>query len=477
MIGRLVVLVLIVVGCWSVWMHSQIVAGEGQVQPELTLFRSISIAIDGLEQTGIVSWNSPRRSVESVIAVARYNTGLQSLGDHEDEFRRNLKNSLDAVHASNGTSNFAKQAIHDKVAVEDVEKRLRFVDTLATFPEISKVTLPHSVFIIGAWRTGSTLLHHLLAQDPGTRSIKRWEMLRPIPPPTNTTHRQVWLDTIQTRLVAPSLHLHHQYEADMPEEDWAMWTGGHLIVQLTHLLGMEAAMGQYLDSAQAFQYETQRQMLQLLTWRHRAGMDTGSYLVLKCPMLTYHLESIAQVFALEALEGQAPTKTTFVWLHRDPRKVVASLANLMLVIREPFQPSLAPTQMHDIGRVAFHLVKRLLDAGVSARARLEAGGGESRVQFVDVGFKELMSDKISTVAKLYTQMGVGFTPEVKESMETFLRVQGEARKTQGQPKKYSLEEFGLSDERVNDEFAVYNKRFAVVSEIKVAKKEKGRAEL
>lgn len=88
------------------------------------------------------------------------------------------------------------------------------------------------------------------------------------------------------------------------------------------------------------------------------------------------------------------------------------------------------------------------------------------MRFVDVGFKELVGNKMSTVAKVYEGMGVELTAEAKESMETFLREQGEARKHQGQPKKYSLAEFGISEEDVLGDpvFAEYSRTYAVVAE-------------
>ena len=51
-------------------------------------------------------------------------------------------------------------------------------------------------------------------------------------------------------------------------------------------------------------------------------------------------------------------------------------------------------------------------------------------------------------------------------METFLREQGEARKHQGQPKKYTLAEFGISEEEVLGDpvFAEYSRAYAVVDE-------------
>ena len=39
------------------------------------------------------------------------------------------------------------------------------------------------MFVIGLWRTGTTILSYLLAQDPDSRSLRRWEAAIPCPPP------------------------------------------------------------------------------------------------------------------------------------------------------------------------------------------------------------------------------------------------------------------------------------------------------
>jgi hypothetical protein len=109
------------------------------------------------------------------------------------------------------------------------------------------------------------------------------------------------------------------------------------MVQLTHLFGMDAAMDEWIDSDQTDMYHGQRRMMQLLTWKNPGsqlvGLLSHLYLVwltfmafvqvMKCPMHTYKLQNLATVF-----KG-----ASFVWLHRDPKIFVASLANLMLLIR------------------------------------------------------------------------------------------------------------------------------------------------
>lgn len=43
------------------------------------------------------------------------------------------------------------------------------------------------LIITGLPRTGSTLLFSLLSQDPKTRTLRNWEMFKPLPPPTKET--------------------------------------------------------------------------------------------------------------------------------------------------------------------------------------------------------------------------------------------------------------------------------------------------
>ena len=67
--------------------------------------------------------------------------------------------------------------------------RLQYVNDRENLPEIQKQRIIKPVFIIGMPRTGTTILHDILAQDPANRAPMTWEVMFPSPPPeTNTFH-------------------------------------------------------------------------------------------------------------------------------------------------------------------------------------------------------------------------------------------------------------------------------------------------
>ena len=55
-------------------------------------------------------------------------------------------------------------------------------------PEIAAEEIRRPLFITGLPRSGSTLLHTLLAQDPASRVPLNWETLHPSPPPERATY-------------------------------------------------------------------------------------------------------------------------------------------------------------------------------------------------------------------------------------------------------------------------------------------------
>jgi len=66
------------------------------------------------------------------------------------------------------------------LAVRDVARRLRVLDTLRARPEIADVPLPPIVYITGLERSGTTLLHNLMALRADARALLRWELMEPV---------------------------------------------------------------------------------------------------------------------------------------------------------------------------------------------------------------------------------------------------------------------------------------------------------
>ena len=61
--------------------------------------------------------------------------------------------------------------------------RLRLALDRQRFPAIAEEKIERPVFIIGFARSGTTLLHSLLAEDPEAQSPRSWHIYSPSPPP------------------------------------------------------------------------------------------------------------------------------------------------------------------------------------------------------------------------------------------------------------------------------------------------------
>src|SRR5690606_24126968 len=65
--------------------------------------------------------------------------------------------------------------------VNALKTRRRAEALIAAHPEILEVPIEAPIVIAGLQRTGTTMLHRLLAQDPGVRALYSWEALNPVP--------------------------------------------------------------------------------------------------------------------------------------------------------------------------------------------------------------------------------------------------------------------------------------------------------
>src|SRR5260370_188569 len=103
-----------------------------------------------------------------------------------------------------------------------LRNRLRVRELLRANPQITSAPVPRPVFVVGLPRTGTTVLHALLASAPGHRAPLLWELLDPCPQPgpggsdrrVRDAERLAWL----AHRAAPSLPVIHPLDAGAPQE-------------------------------------------------------------------------------------------------------------------------------------------------------------------------------------------------------------------------------------------------------------------
>lgn len=294
--------------------------------------------------------------------------------------------------------------------------------------------------ITGMPRTGTTVLHNLLAQDREHRTLRLWEALRPGAAAAGSDRRKLidqahsWLG--HSYQVAPDLATVHPLTAEGPEECDTLLQNSFASQHFDDMFNAERYSRWFATADLDEEYRYYALQLAAL-----ASPDPGAeQWVLKSPSHLGHLDAL-----LSALPD-----AVIVWCHRDPRQAVPSYASLIRAVRSPhterFDPLLAGTQA----------VQRCSLALRRALAVREAAAG---VRFIDVCYEELVRDPLGVVAGIYDRLGWALRNTTRARMHGWLA--GHPQHRFGEH-RYGPAEFGLHPAQLADEFRGYLDRFGVL---------------
>jgi hypothetical protein len=382
--------------------------------------------------------------VPSLMAAARRKTGLSDFGD--PSFRTPLERLVGAIDGEAVLHPIGRFITRTRL-VGSLATRLRIEAMYARDPSIASLPLRRPIIILGLPRTGTTLLHRLLAADPRIRALLSWEALAPAPLDLKggrgeTARRQRAAERSERALkyMAPDFFAVHPIDAHAPEEDVLLLDLAFLstVPESTLRVPSFAAWLEEQDQGPAYRYLV-RVMRALWSQRHPAEAREHAHWVLKTP---HHLEW------LDALDAVMPD-ALLVWTHRDPDEVVPSFCSMIAHGRGVFSDAVDP---YEIGRSWLRKGARMVDRAMAARGRL----GEER--FVDVRYGDLMKAPVETVRKIEERAGMPWTDEAQRGVERALA--GEKQHRHG-VHKYALEDFALSAADVDRAFAAYRERFGL----------------
>ena len=97
---------------------------------------------------------------------AMANTGLSDFGD--DAFREGMGILLETLEGEAKLNDFGHAFAHAEI-LRHLENRLRVTEDLKRYPEILEEKIEKPIIVASLPRTGSTIMHFLLAQDPAIR--------------------------------------------------------------------------------------------------------------------------------------------------------------------------------------------------------------------------------------------------------------------------------------------------------------------
>ena len=317
--------------------------------------------------------------------------------------------------------------------------RLRTEQAFADSPALAETPIPRPLYVIGFPRTGTTLLHNLLACDPAARWMRLWEGLYPAPAPQSLeddpriAEVEEWAAGFEK--VAPRLAAAHKLAPRGPEE--CLWLIEHtfndLIFELrAHVPTYSRWLAEHEADVDIHQYY--RRQLQLLGAHCR-----GNHWVFKAPR---HLPGLAGLLAVFP-------EARIVQTHRDPVAVLPSLCSLCEILRG------AASDAVDKPAIGAHWHARLKAIFEKATA---VRGTAAEGQTLDIQYVDLVADPIATVQHIYAHHGYEFTEPFEAAMRQWLAAN---RQHKHGAHRYTLEEYGLSEAQVREDFSDYAKEFGL----------------
>jgi len=368
-----------------------------------------------------------------VVTAAEQLTGCASWGD-DDSFRVGLAVLLSDIDTM---AEPQRRAALD-IVTGALATRLSLVADAEREPGILREEIERPLVVIGMPRTGTTLLHELLALDPAARAPLTWECTEPSPPPRAETFltdpriaRAVERDRA-SKAANPELAALHPAGPQLPTECHAFTMSHFDSAYFWASLDVPAYAAWYTSERPHTLYATHRRVLQQLQWRGPRGRWT--------------LKSPPHLLSLEALL-QAYPDACLVQTHRDPTRVMASLASVITAVRRPLYPDI---DRRAVGASVVDVWSKILERGAVSR---DSTAVDEHV--IDVAYRDLVADPMGTVQHIHEHFDLPFSSEHRARMEEFLA--GAGRHEGGH--RYQLGDFGLDASELDARSPEYRDRF------------------
>ena len=319
-------------------------------------------------------------------------------------------------------------------------------------PAILDEPIERPIFVVGAPRTGTTILLELLALDPGLRAPISWESHHPVPHGAASdeasamalaeAEQELWAD------IQPEMMTLHELRADLPCECVHFmaldFSAGYWGMQYDTPSYDEWAGGQ--PELVARSYGSHHRFLQTLQHGDRARSGGGPVRpwLLKTPN---HLMTLVQLFA------EYPD-ARIVHTHRDPLKFVASSASTIATVR---------WLRSDTVDVLAHGQAAKLGFGFALTNAIEQrrSGAVPDSQFVDSHYTDLMADPPAAMRRIYEALELPWPDGHDEVIRAYLRDKPKAKFGKHE---YRFEDFGLDADDVRKHYAAYVEHYGVATE-------------
>jgi hypothetical protein len=347
-----------------------------------------------------------------------------------------LRRLIASCNAESDLNSFGRGAVKFEIR-RSLRNLLEFERREREDPAVLTRPIERPIFITGMPRSGSTFLHRLLVRDPAVAAPLSWRLVHPHPSTTGRLGETLNRARVQAqfylmRLLAPELNSLHEVAAGEPEEctDITAQVFQSLRYDSVYRVPSYQSWLQHHGHVEAYRF-------------HKRFLQ---HLDVQAPGRRWILKSPDHVFALDDIRTVYPD-AYWVFIHRDPVAVLASVARLTEVLRRPFAHSV------DLAEIGQQVCASWLDG---AQRMMRAAAASSSI--LQLHYREVIRDPQAAVDRLYRYGGHAAGGDAAQRMRKWL---GNRSNRSHRQRRYDLKSFGLDAEALRAQFKSYTDTFGI----------------
>lgn len=410
-----------------------------ETPPRPLPIRALNLAYRAARRVG--AHPLPLRKYALMDRASRQAGGLTDFGD--PRFEVGLDHLLDSLLTEDRLNGFGRVLAASHIT-NLLRQRLMVTEHVRRHPEIRDEVIEKPIFIIGAPRTGTTITHHLLAQDDRFRYPITWEcdeLHPPLNPATMHTDPRIKRTDKQIRRVlslAPELEAANE-PGTWEAQECALLHAHAFLSETFHVMFNCQAYDRWLaDQDRTWVYEEQKLLLQYM---QSGGLRPTESWLLKTPPHMCNIDKILTVFP----------DARFVTTYREPTEVVASSCSLTGIIFSMVEDDV---DWHDHGRHIRWRVSAMLARNVELRRQF----ADKSPQFIDFSMEQVARDPVGCVQKVYAHFGIELPETTHQKMNRFMDEHGLAKR---KPHIYHAEDYGLDIDELWCELQYYRDYYGI----------------
>jgi len=394
------------------------------------------LSFSALNLAGNIFPSKPDLSEQYILDAARNSAGFNDWGS--DSFLEGMRELLNSSIKEAKLHLFGRQFLQ-KGCIRAVKDRIRLQKAFQKNLEILNTPIEKPVFILGLPRTGTTFLQNLLFQNDHFRHLHYWEQVAVGPQPTQKILKDNYIikssvsfvDNLKT--IAPEFFIAHEINPYGPEE-----CNGLMERNFTSIIYfMFRNIPSYMEWFQAHDmtetYDYHKQQLQFLGYHF-----SKKQWVLKAPVHLFFLKYLFKTYP----------DARIVHLHRDPLEVIPSMASLVVISRQIHSNHVS---VQETANQILDWVRKIITNSIAFRDETDSD------QFLDLAYTDLVKDPFNTLTQIYKWLGVDINNEIQSDISSWLK--NSKRKRTGKAHNYSLEQFNLTETKIQNEFNHYYDRY------------------